>query len=156
MQFVANAAADGGAVFERAFGKGRRVFEAVVKSLGSAGKDRAGFFGVIANGDDIVKMMSVELVKVLGTMIGNIDAQFLHHSDGFGTYDAGFGAGAFDVEIISGVVTEKAFGHLAARGVASAEDEHALFIRHELLSARRARASGTTMWQRWLQQFAQR
>ncbi len=105
----------------------------MVKPLGGAGKDGAGFFGVVANGDDVVKMLAVELFDVFGAMVANIDADLFHRSDGLGTDHTGFGTGAFNTELIASVMAEQALCHLAASGVASAEDENALFIPHELL-----------------------
>jgi hypothetical protein len=58
-----------------------------------AGKNRAGFFGVIANGDDDMEVVADELVDGLGAVPGNIDADLLHHGDGLGADQAGFRAG---------------------------------------------------------------
>jgi len=61
-------------------------------------------------------------------MARDIDTQFVHHGDGFGSHDARFCARAFDFK--TGVVAEQSFGHLAAGGVSGAEDENSFFIVH--------------------------
>src|ERR1035438_6224321 len=65
-------------------------------------------------------------------MARNIEAQLPHHRDGFRPDAAWICAGAFHVEAIACVVTEQSLGHLAAGGIAGAQNEDARL--HALLS----------------------
>jgi hypothetical protein len=55
-------------------------------------------------------------------MAGNIDAEFAHHLDRFRPDLAGRDAGARNVKTVAGETPQETFGHLAARGIAGAED----------------------------------
>lgn len=93
---------------------GGGIGEGMVDHAGGGGEDGAHVAGVIANGDDPIEGLAGELIDVLGTVMGNIDADFREGGDRLGPHDAGLGAGAFDQEAIAEVMTEQAFGHLAA------------------------------------------
>jgi hypothetical protein len=53
-----------------------------------------------------------------------------HGRDGFGPDVARFRARAFDFEAVARVVSQQAFGHLAARGISRAEYENSFFSGH--------------------------
>lgn len=131
-EFVADPTKDGKTFFRSADSGSWRVFESVVELLGITEKDGAGFFGVIADGDDVVKRLAFEFGHVFGAVAGKVDAEFSHGGDGFGADQTGFYAGAFHFEFVPGVVAEEAFGHLASGGVSGAENEDSFFGGHEL------------------------
>jgi hypothetical protein len=98
----------------------RRVVEAVMDSDGPTGKYWTAFLRVVAHGQDVIEFLASEFVNAFGSMAGNVDAQFFHGRDGFGPDVARFRARAFDFEAVARVVSQQAFGHLAARGISRA------------------------------------
>ena len=100
----------------------RRVFEAVMKALSFAGKDRANFIRVFADGDDEIEFLSDKFVYVFRAMAGNINADFVHCLNRFGADEAGFGSSTEDFKIFPAIVTQNSFRHLAASGISSAEN----------------------------------
>ena len=63
-QFVANAAKHSDPFIASALCLGR-VLETVVNSHGLAGKDRAAFLGVVANGEHVIELLAGEFVDPL-------------------------------------------------------------------------------------------
>src|SRR5207248_1740665 len=84
----------------------------------------------VANGEHCVEGLRSKLIHRFRSMPGDIDADFLHHSDRFRTHDARFGARALHVIQIARIVTQEPFRHLAPRRIAGAEDQDSLLIRH--------------------------
>ncbi len=102
----------------------RRVFEAPVVAIYLAGKGRARLVGVSANGDHGVDPRVEELVEVLGSVSGYVDADFLHDLYGLWMHVArGLGSGGEHLVSVAERVSEDAFGHVAAAGVSGAEIE---------------------------------
>jgi hypothetical protein len=60
----------------------RRVGETPVKPFGFARKNRAGFFGFIANRNHVIELLILEFVRVFRAVFRDIDSDFLHHLDG--------------------------------------------------------------------------
>jgi carbamoylphosphate synthase large subunit len=59
-----------------------------------AEEHRAGFAGIVADGDNVIERLPLKFIDVLGSMAGNINSQFAHDSNRFGAYCAGFGSRA--------------------------------------------------------------
>jgi hypothetical protein len=93
-----------------------------------AREDRASFAGVIADREDDIELLVREFIDMLGTVPRNVDAEFAHHSDGFGPHTAGSDASAENVEVVASIVAQKAFGHLAPSRVGGAKDQHASLL----------------------------
>lgn len=91
------------------------------------GKDGAILGGIVADGNDVIELLTGELINRLRAMTGYVDADLVHDSNSLGANDRRGDAGALDHEAVAGHVTEKALGHLAAGGVSGAEDKNALF-----------------------------
>src|SRR5580765_8453989 len=109
---------------------GCRVFKAVVDRVGVSGKDWTGFLGVVADGQDVIKSLTVELIHALGAMPGNVDAQLPHGGNGFGPDAARFRSGTEYLKAVSCVAPQQTFGHLAPRRVSGAENEDPLLTSH--------------------------
>jgi hypothetical protein len=121
--FVADLAEDGEDLVFGAFGFGG-VVEGPVVAIHLAGEDGAGLVGVAADGDDGFDFLGEEFVEVFGAVGGDVDTDFGHDFDGEGVdVTGGFGAGALDVEEVSGGGAEDAFGEVAAAGISGAEDQ---------------------------------
>ena len=67
-------------------------------------------------------------------MPGNINAEFIHCGDSFGSNDTRFCTGALYVEQVSGVAAQQTLSHLATSGIASAENQNPFFRVHTLTS----------------------
>src|SRR5579883_1063427 len=89
--------------------------------------NRAVLARVIADGQDVVEPLAGKLVERFRAMMREIHTNLSHYGDRFRTDDGGAGAGAVDFELVASVVTQKPFGHLAARGVRRTEDQHPRF-----------------------------
>jgi hypothetical protein len=79
------------------------ILKRVMQRNGS-GEERAVVFGVIANRKDVIEGLASKLVNVFGAVAGDVDAQFAHDGDCFGTNVAWVGSGAEDFEAIASVV----------------------------------------------------
>ena len=109
------------ALLLRAF-TGRRVSEGLVKAFCLAREGRAALSGVIANRQDVIELLALELVDVLGAMIGNINSKLFQNGNRFWSYPAWFRARTFNLETIRTVMCEQPFCHLAAGGITGAKD----------------------------------
>ena len=129
--FVADLAEDLKDLFLSALGVGG-VQEAPVVTVYLAGKDGAGLVGMAADGDDGFDFLAQKFIQMFRAMVRDINPHLLHDTDGQGMHIAGrFGAGALDIENITGGGAQKAFRQVAATGVAGAEDQNdGLGIRH--------------------------
>jgi hypothetical protein len=76
---------------------------------------RARLARVIAHCEHGIELLMCELVDTLGSMGGNVDADLPHHGDRLGPHLTWFCSRARDFELVSGVVAEQAFCHLAPR-----------------------------------------
>jgi len=85
---------------------GGGVFKVVMDGDGLPGKDGAGLFGVVANGQNVIEMLPAELLDGLGMLAGNVNAQLAHDCDRLGADVAGPGTGALHFETITCVVTQ--------------------------------------------------
>lgn len=113
--------AEGGGL--SASGKGGGVGETVVDALSGAGEDGAGFAGVVADGDDVVEMLAGEFVDRFRAVLRDIDADLAQDFHGKTIQSNRVRAGAKDFEAIPSQVAQDAFCHLAAGGIAGAEDQ---------------------------------
>jgi hypothetical protein len=118
-------------LFIRVAGKGR-VVDAPVDAFHVPGKDRAVFAGVVADGDDIVEVLSGEDVLRLGVLTAYVHANFSHCLDGLRP-NVGFECpGAEDLETVPGNVPQKPFSHLTPGRIAGAQDQDSFAVIHNL------------------------
>lgn len=102
-----------------------------MKHARGGGEDGAMLLRVVADREDVVERLAREFIHVLRALVADVNAELSHYSDGFRANRLGICAGAENFKAITGVVAQKAFGHLAACGIAGAEDEDAkLFQGH--------------------------
>src|SRR6516162_10553676 len=99
-----------------------RVLKILVKALGLTWEQRAALPGVVADCEHVIERLAFELIDVLRAVTGNVNTQFFHHSDRFGPHAPWSCAGALHFETLSCRMLEQAFGHLAAGGIACAEN----------------------------------
>ena len=66
-----------------------------------------------------------QIIDVLRVLFGNVDANFSHHFDGKRIHAVRLDAGGIGFDLIRFEMTGESFGHLAAAGVAGAEQENA-------------------------------
>src|SRR3974390_929112 len=109
------------------------IFKTAVHRDGRTREDRATLFSVVTNRKYVVEQLVHEFVHALGTLAGNIDAQLAHDFDRFRTNAARPGPSAECLEEVSRVMSQQAFGHLAARRVPRAENQDAFLIGHRFL-----------------------
>ncbi len=81
------------------------------------------FTGVAAEGDDVVEGDVLEVINVFGLLVGDVDAGLGHDFYGVGVEAVGFDAGGVGLDLAGLEGAGEAFGHLAAAGVAGAEEE---------------------------------
>jgi len=115
--------------------KARRIVETDVNDFCVSGEYRAGFVGVVADGDDVIEGDGGERVDVLGLAAGDIDAGFGHCPHGSGVHAVGIDAGGIRLDHVALEESGPAFGHLAAAGIASAEKEDFEFVGHRFSGA---------------------
>src|SRR5262249_35279868 len=107
----------------------RRVLKALMNAYGLSRKNRAGFFRVVADGDDVIEFLPGEFVHRLRPVAGNIDPDLTHCLNRLRPHGARLHAGAVDFEGLAAVVSQNAFRHLAPGGVSGAENQDTLFSR---------------------------
>ena len=79
----------------------------VMQACHLAEKDRAAFLRVVADRDDHIEMLAVELIDVLRAMAADVDAQLAHGGDSFWPHDARLGAGAFHLVGFAGIMAQR-------------------------------------------------
>ena len=99
-----------------------------MNDFGFAREYGAVFVGVATDGDDEIEINVVERVHVLGLVMGDIHAGFGHDFDGVGIEAVGFDSGRPGLELVAFELAGEALGHLAAAGVAGAEEEDFEFV----------------------------
>src|SRR5215813_7245359 len=95
-------------------------------------KDWARLVRVIAHDEDVVERFPGKLFHSLGSLTGDVDAQFAHNRDGFGSDPLRFDFRAEYVKAVPGIMAQQPFGHLASRGIAGAEYQHPFLFGHSL------------------------
>ena len=108
------------------------VDNAPVHALGSAWKDGAVFCGRVADGDHRVEALALEFGNGFRAMTADVDPDFAHGFDGKRTDADGGGPGAVDFKRVAAEMPQEALGHLAAHGIAGAEDENATLGHREI------------------------
>lgn len=104
-------------------GRGAGIGDAPVNPARRAGKDGAALGGGIADRYHRIKALAVEFGDGFRALARDVDANLAHRLDGQRTHTNGFGSGTVNFVSISAKMTEQAFSHLAAHGVAGAKDE---------------------------------
>ena len=107
----------------------RGIVEAPMIAIHLAGKCRARLIGVTANCDDRLDGLPKKVVHVLGSVCGDVDADFGERFDGERVnVSRGFTPGASDFKPTFAGVAKNAFRHVAAAGVSGAENENERLI----------------------------
>ena len=91
-------------------------------------ENRAALFGVIADGDDKIKIDASVFADIVRGVVRNVDAVGLHGGDRARVQAMRFDAGAVDFGFALRKVIEIAMRDLAAAAVAGAEDEDFLHV----------------------------
>src|SRR6266511_1371186 len=120
-KFIPHSAKDSKACVLISFGR-RRVLNAPMNERGLARKDRAALLGGGAAGNDIVEVLADKFLHRLRALPGSIHAQLTQKRDGFRAHAAGLCAGTGHVKAIASLVPQQPFGHLAPRGIGSAQN----------------------------------
>lgn len=105
------------------------VVEGEVVAADLAWEHGAGLVGVAADGDDGLDVLVEEFVEVFGSVVGDVDADFLEDFDGHGV-DVASGLGASGGDgVVGEELAEDAFGDVGAAGVAGAEyKDHGVWL----------------------------
>src|SRR5207245_3942947 len=98
----------------------------------SAWKDGPMLGGGVADGDHCIEALAREFGNGFRAMRGDIDTDFAHGFDGKRTDADGSGPGAVDFKRVASEMPQEALGHLAAHGIAGAEDEDARLGHREI------------------------
>ena len=96
----------------RGSGQLRRIVETDMDSPHSAEEEGALLVGGAAESDDVVELLSCELIKRLGAMAGDVDLQFRQNLTGQGVDLCRLGAGGKRLETVAQVEIDQPFGHL--------------------------------------------
>jgi len=122
--FIADAA-ETSQNFLLAAGRFGRVVKRPVMAGYLAGENRARLVRIAANGDDGMHRLFQKFPQGFRAMTGNVNARFGHDFDGERMDKTGwFRAGALDIHKVACRRAQKFFGHVAAAGVAGAEDQN--------------------------------
>lgn len=122
--FVSDTAEAGENFLLTAGGLGR-IVKRPVMTIYLAGENRAGSVRVAADGDDGVDRPIQKFLQGFRAMTGNVNARLGHDLDGQRMNLAGrIRAGALDVHEVACRCAQKSLGHVAATGVAGAENEN--------------------------------
>jgi hypothetical protein len=127
--FVADSTEGFAPLFRRAsdaFGVG----EIPLADVASKWPDGEFFSGGIAHSHDAGKMFFEELGDIFGALGGDVYAYFFHYFDRERVAFHGVHGGASRYQIVARVCSEKPFGHLTARGVASGEEQDFRLVVH--------------------------
>jgi len=113
-------------IARRGLGEARRIVEADMDDL-RAGDDGAGFVRGVADGYDDIKLHASrgEILRRFGCMPGDIDPHLGHRANGERIQAVRVGSGGVRIEHIAFEGAGEPLGHLAAAGVAGAEEEDA-------------------------------
>ena len=107
----------------------RRIADAPVHRLRRAGELGADLPHAVAEADDVVEALVGELAEVLGAAAREIDPALAHHPHRVGVQGLGMAAGAGRAHRAVGEVFGQRLGHLRARAVAGAQEQHARLCR---------------------------
>ncbi|SVC85235.1 uncharacterized protein METZ01_LOCUS338089 [marine metagenome] len=96
------------------------------------GKDRAGDVSGAADGDNGLDVLTDKLVEMLGAMMTDVDADFLHHPHSQRVHlVCRIAAGTLHIKLIASRGAQDSFSHVAATTVPGAENQHGgLWLRH--------------------------
>src|ERR1043166_1214208 len=90
---------------------------------------------MIADRDDEIKRLGCELIHRFRAVARNIDPDLGHRGDRFGPDTARPGSGGQNFVAAAPFAAPEPSGHLAARGIAGAKNQDALFVRDHLQHA---------------------
>src|SRR5687768_5458355 len=106
------------------------VVKAPVDTLCFAGENGTAFFGVVADGDDVIKLLSEKFIYRFRAMVCNVYPDLIHRGDRLRPHKALDDAGAFNFKPVAAIMPQKPLGHLASSAVAGAQDKDANFFCH--------------------------
>jgi hypothetical protein len=90
-----------------------------------AGKARAGGVSFAANGDNGLDVLTHKLIEMLGAVMADVDANFLHHLHSQRMHMARrITAGTLHIKLITGGRAQDSFSHVAATTVPGTENQH--------------------------------
>lgn len=118
----------------------RGIGKAPMQSFRRSRKDRAFLrVGFVADGDDVGEKLArfENIENGLGFFFRNVDADLLHHGDREGIESARLEPGTVRFECIAAQMIEPRFGHLTARAVVHADEEHSRSHDVDLTTTRR-------------------
>jgi hypothetical protein len=96
-----------------------------MESVNLTGKDWAGGVSVAADSDNGLDVLTDKLVEMLGAVMADIDADFLHHPHSQRMHVARrIAAGTLHIKLIASGGAQDAFGHVAATTVPGTENQH--------------------------------
>ena len=110
-QFIPHAAKPAKQLFLRALDRGR-IIEAVMQPRDFADKHRTTLLRVVADRQDVIEILSRELIHRLRAVRRNVDTDFLHDRYRLGANAAWFRTRAVHRESVSRIMPQQAFGHL--------------------------------------------
>src|SRR5579875_2251619 len=137
----------------------RWIGKGPVSLLSSTRKDRAGITSCVTHGNHFIKRLSQITVQGLGRLSRDIDAQFMHHTNGKRTNRCRFRSRTIDLELVASKLPQQALSHLRASRIMGTEKEHTTHHPGLLLSSEPAgrslispleymRSSGVPQWEK--------
>jgi hypothetical protein len=76
---------------------------------------------MVANGNDDVERIVLEILECLARMAGDVDTDLCHHGHGQGIQTVLLDTGRMGFDTITGKLSAQSFGHLTAAGIPRAE-----------------------------------
>jgi len=102
-----------------------------MNALGLPRKDRAAFLCRVADRNQVIKLLTDELLYRLRPVAGNINTDFTHPFDSQRIDRPWLCAGAEHLKLVPGFVAKNAFSHLATGGIAGTENKNSFRVSHE-------------------------
>ena len=87
-----------------------------------------GFFSMVTQCDNNIKVSAFELMQGFGMLVGNVDPDILHHRNRIRTYPTTCNTGTIGLISFAIEMTHQPFGHLRPDRVVAAEKNDAFFI----------------------------
>jgi len=107
----------------RRFSKPRRIIKTGMNPPGASAEDRTCFVGVVAYGDHIIKGNIAQLIDVLRSLAADVHSGLGHNPDGRRIHAMRLNTGRIRLDLLAFELPRESFGHLAAAGIAGAEEE---------------------------------
>ncbi len=115
----------------------RGIFKTVMEPVGVPRVNWTALLCVIANGKNVIESGVAKLIHMLGSMPRDVDAQLLHHRDGFRPNSAGFRPSTEDIEAVVCVMAQKPFSHLTTGRITRTKNQYPLLARAQVATLNR-------------------